>query len=149
VRVSAPSFVDHDRLRELTRREEERLNASASAAMYRRAASVIAGGVTSSHQVRKPWPLYLSRAAGSSLWDVDGVHRVDYHAGFGAMVPGHPTEGSTSRPRVPSSGRCRSPTRRPTSTHTCASSVSLWASLPARRWSLDHGRSTGLDPPDR
>jgi glutamate-1-semialdehyde 2,1-aminomutase len=89
--VSTPRQLDRQRIRELTRREEERLNARTpkSRAMYDRADRVLSGGVASSYQLRDPWPIYLERGEGPVVWDVDGNRMYDFHNGFGSMVQGH------------------------------------------------------------
>ena len=50
--------LDRQRIRELTEREEKRLNerTQASLAMYDRARHVLTGGVASSYQLREPSP---------------------------------------------------------------------------------------------
>ena len=57
--------------------------------MFERARSVLTGGVPSSYQVREPWPIYLERGEGASVWDVDGRRLWDFHNGFGSMPQGH------------------------------------------------------------
>ena len=57
--------------------------------MYERARKSLTGGVSSSYQVRDPWPIYLEKGHGSRVWDVDGNEMVDFHNGFGSMVQGH------------------------------------------------------------
>jgi glutamate-1-semialdehyde 2,1-aminomutase len=83
--------LDRARIAELTEREQKRLDdrTPASRAMYERARQALAGGVASSYQLRDPWPIYLSRGAGSRVWDVDGNELIDFHNGFGSMVQGH------------------------------------------------------------
>ena len=61
----------------------------ASAAMFRRAQGVLVGGVASSYQARKPWPVYLTRGQGPRVWDVDGNEYFDFHNGFSTMLAGH------------------------------------------------------------
>jgi glutamate-1-semialdehyde 2,1-aminomutase len=89
--VSTPRQLDRERIRELTEREEQRLNerTQKSRAMYERADKVLSGGVASSYQLRDPWPIYLERGAGPVVWDVDGNEMFDFHNGFGSMVQGH------------------------------------------------------------
>src|SRR3954468_15620114 len=89
--VSTPRQIDRSRIRELTEREERRLDerTQASRAMYARADEVLAGGVASSYQLRDPWPIYLERGEGPVVWDVDGNETLDFHNGFGSMVQGH------------------------------------------------------------
>ena len=79
--VLSPTVRDRDRLAKLIDREQERLDAStpSSARMYWRAHAVLVGGVASSFQRRKPWPFYLARGQGSSVWDIDGRRMIDFH----------------------------------------------------------------------
>jgi glutamate-1-semialdehyde 2,1-aminomutase len=83
--------IDRARIRELTEREEKRLNqrTSGSRAMFERARETLVGGVASSYQLREPWPMYLSHGRGAKVWDVDGNELLDFHNGFGSMVQGH------------------------------------------------------------
>jgi glutamate-1-semialdehyde 2,1-aminomutase len=89
--ATTPTGIDHQRIDELTEREERRLNdgTPASRAMYERARRVLSGGVASSYQLRDPWPIYLERGEGAVVWDVDGRRMYDFHNGFGSMVQGH------------------------------------------------------------
>ncbi len=43
----------------------------------------------SNYRVLDPYPIYGSRAEGSSLWDSDGNQYLDFNLGFGALVTGH------------------------------------------------------------
>jgi glutamate-1-semialdehyde 2,1-aminomutase len=89
--ASTPTKIDRERIKELTSREEKRLDerTGKSAEMYRRANVTLAAGVASSYQVRDPWPIYLERGEGPKVWDVDGNEMDDFHNGFGSMVQGH------------------------------------------------------------
>ena len=60
-----------------------------SARLARCAPEVLAGGVTSSWQISRPQPVWLSHGAGSKVWDVDGNEYVDMHGGYGAALAGH------------------------------------------------------------
>ena len=79
------------RLDQIIEREEERFRArmARSAAAHEQGSRVLAGGVTSSWQVSRPTPIWVDRAAGSRMWDVDGNQYVDFHNGYGAMLVGH------------------------------------------------------------
>jgi glutamate-1-semialdehyde 2,1-aminomutase len=60
-----------------------------SADMARRASRSLAGGVTSTWQIARPQPVWLSHGAGSKVFDVDGNEYVDLHGGYGVMAVGH------------------------------------------------------------
>src|SRR5437660_8987657 len=60
-----------------------------SAALARRAARSLAGGVTSSWQISHPQPVWISHGAGSQVFDADGNEYVDLHGGYGVMAVGH------------------------------------------------------------
>jgi glutamate-1-semialdehyde 2,1-aminomutase len=83
--------LDRERLRRLTEREAAALDdrTPTSAAMFRRAGAVLAGGVASSFQAREPWPVYLARGEGERVWDVDANEFFDFHNGFSSMLQGH------------------------------------------------------------
>jgi glutamate-1-semialdehyde 2,1-aminomutase len=91
--TTAPARVELDRtrIRELTEREQTRLDerTPGSREMYERARRTLVGGVASSYQLRDPWPIYLSHGQGPRVWDVDGNEMLDFHNGFGSMVQGH------------------------------------------------------------
>ena len=99
--------IDRARIAELTEREQQRLDdsTSASARMYERANRVLSAGVASSYQLRDPWPIYFTHGEGSSVWDVDGTKRIDFHNGFGSMVQGH------AHPAIIDGGRGADPPR--------------------------------------
>lgn len=83
--------LDRTRIKELTLREEEALNARTrkSGEMFEAAKKHLSGGVASSYQLREPWPIYMERGVGPKVWDVDGNEMYDFHNGFGSMVQGH------------------------------------------------------------
>jgi glutamate-1-semialdehyde 2,1-aminomutase len=56
---------------------------------HRRALGSLAGGVTSSWQISRPAPVWLSHGRGSRLWDVDGGEYADFHGGYGVGLAGH------------------------------------------------------------
>ncbi|HEY6478517.1 MAG TPA: aspartate aminotransferase family protein [Streptosporangiaceae bacterium] len=53
------------------------------------AAGSLAGGVTSSWQITRPQPVWLSHGQGSKIYDVDGNEYIDLHGGYGAGLAGH------------------------------------------------------------
>jgi glutamate-1-semialdehyde 2,1-aminomutase len=57
--------------------------------MAGRAGRALAGGVTSSWQITRPQPVWLSHGKGSKVYDVDGNEYVDLHGGYGAALAGH------------------------------------------------------------
>jgi glutamate-1-semialdehyde 2,1-aminomutase len=89
--VQTPAVLDRERIRELTEREERRLDdrTPGSAQMYEWAKKTLSNGVSSSYQVRDPWPIYVAKGKGARVWDVDGTVMLDFHNGFGSMVQGH------------------------------------------------------------
>src|SRR5207244_7289434 len=46
-------------------------------------------GVNSNYRLVDPYPLYVRKAKGSRIWDVDGNEYVDFNMAFGALVAGH------------------------------------------------------------
>ena len=60
-----------------------------SAELDRVARSSLAGGVTSSWQIARPQPIWISHGAGSRIFDADGLEYVDFHGGYGVGVVGH------------------------------------------------------------
>src|SRR5258706_6536667 len=60
-----------------------------SARLAAEAREARAGGVTASWQISRPQPVWLSHAAGSKLYDVDGNEYVDMHGGYGVSLAGH------------------------------------------------------------
>ena len=61
--VNAPVQIDRQRIRELTEREEKRLNERRRSRPRPTSArhDVLSGGVASSYQLRDPWPIYLEQ----------------------------------------------------------------------------------------
>ncbi|MFB3739082.1 MAG: aspartate aminotransferase family protein [Candidatus Velamenicoccus archaeovorus] len=87
--------MDVERLKaraaEITRKEDARLveRTPASAELHARAVRSLPAGVASNFQAHDPYPVYLERGKGSSVWDVDGNEYRDFHGGFGVNVVGH------------------------------------------------------------
>jgi glutamate-1-semialdehyde 2,1-aminomutase len=53
------------------------------------ASGALAGGVTSSWQMTRPQPVWLSHGRGSKIYDVDGNEYVDLAGGYGVTLAGH------------------------------------------------------------
>ena len=62
---------------------------SESAKMFLRAKGVTPGGVMAAIKFFDPYPIYMKRARGSRVWDVDGNEYVDYLMSYGALILGH------------------------------------------------------------
>ena len=60
-----------------------------SARLHARASLVSPGGVQGEGRGARPYPLFMTRAQGSRIYDVDGNEYVDFHASFGAVLVGH------------------------------------------------------------
>ncbi|MBI5581136.1 MAG: aminotransferase class III-fold pyridoxal phosphate-dependent enzyme [Deltaproteobacteria bacterium] len=60
-----------------------------SKALFERARKVMPRGVSHDQWFADPFPIYMSRAKGSHLWDVDGNEYVDYYGGHGGKMLGH------------------------------------------------------------
>ncbi len=60
-----------------------------SAALFARANLVSPGGVQGEGRGATPYPLFMDRAQGSRIWDVDGNEYIDFHSSFGAVLLGH------------------------------------------------------------
>src|SRR5690554_6088239 len=62
---------------------------SRSGQLFTEASAVIAGGVSSDARRVSGVPLYVDRARGAHLWDVDGNRYIDYVLGQGPALLGH------------------------------------------------------------
>src|SRR5262245_30289352 len=56
---------------------------------YQRAEHVLPLGVSSNFRTYEPYPIYIQRAQGSKMWDVDGREYTDFSMCFGALMVGH------------------------------------------------------------
>lgn len=65
----------------------------ASGRLFAEAEKVLPGGVTHSNRYWPPYPLYVERASGSRLHDVDGNEYIDYWVANGTMFMGHANPG--------------------------------------------------------
>jgi glutamate-1-semialdehyde 2,1-aminomutase len=63
-----------------------------SAALYERARRVMPGGVCHNPRYFPPYPLYIDKAEGSRIWDVDGNEYVDLWMGHYVHILGHKPE---------------------------------------------------------
>jgi glutamate-1-semialdehyde 2,1-aminomutase len=87
----ATATPDRPSLTEIIR-EQERIFVARQPESKRLAAEAqgaLAGGVTSSWQISRPQPVWLSHGSGSKLYDVDGNEYVDMHGGYGVSLAGH------------------------------------------------------------
>jgi len=57
--------------------------------LFARANAVTPGGVQGEGRSATPYPLFMTRAQGSRIWDVDGNEYIDFHSSFGAVLLGH------------------------------------------------------------
>lgn len=69
--------------------DEYRRLTPGSAALYGRASARLPAGVTSNVKFFPPYPIYMERAEGARLRDVDGREYLDYCLAFGPLVVGH------------------------------------------------------------
>ena len=82
---------DFERLDSMIDSQEKEFTARQprSAAIDDRARFSLAGGATSSWQIARPQIVWVSRGAGSKVYDADGTEYVDLHGGYGVNVVGH------------------------------------------------------------
>ena len=63
-----------------------------SKALFRKAGKLMPGGVNSPVRAFRSvggQPLFISRARGSKVWDVEGRSYIDYVSSWGPMIVGH------------------------------------------------------------
>ncbi len=60
-----------------------------SGRMFERAEKVFAGGVNHNARFYEPYPILISKAKGSHVWDLDGNRYTDYWMGHMALILGH------------------------------------------------------------
>jgi glutamate-1-semialdehyde 2,1-aminomutase len=91
VAIAERREVDRDRLRELGEREEAayRARAPKSAELYERARQSLPLGAASTFQTYDPFPLFMTEARGSRMWDVDGNEYIDFDMAYGVLAAGH------------------------------------------------------------
>jgi glutamate-1-semialdehyde 2,1-aminomutase len=69
--------------------ERYRSQTKKSREMYEKAERVLPLGVSSNFRTYEPYPIYIQRAQGSKMWDVDGREYTDFSMTFGALMVGH------------------------------------------------------------
>ncbi|MCS7099058.1 MAG: aspartate aminotransferase family protein [Sulfolobales archaeon] len=79
------------RLSDLLAKLEKEFSAKTprSRELFERSRRVLPGGVTYAIRFFKPHPLYIEKAEGTRVWDVDGNEYVDYWMGHGTHILGH------------------------------------------------------------
>jgi glutamate-1-semialdehyde 2,1-aminomutase len=60
-----------------------------SGKMFTRARRVFAGGVNHNPRLYEPYPIFVSKAKGRYIWDLDGNRYTDYWMGHMALILGH------------------------------------------------------------
>jgi glutamate-1-semialdehyde 2,1-aminomutase len=83
--------LSRERLRRIAEREEAgyRDRTPKSAALHARAREAMPLGVASSFQAYDPYPLFMTDARGSRIWDADGNEYIDFDMAFGVLAAGH------------------------------------------------------------
>jgi glutamate-1-semialdehyde 2,1-aminomutase len=91
VTVAERRDVDRDRIRQVGEREEAeyRSRSPRSAELHERARRALPLGVASSFQTYDPYPLFMTDARGSRIWDADGNEYIDFDMAFGVLAAGH------------------------------------------------------------
>ena len=65
--------------------------------LFDQAKKIIPSGVNSPVRFFKPYPFFVKKAQGSSIWDEDGRRYIDYCNGYGAMLLGTYKKGNYLR----------------------------------------------------
>jgi glutamate-1-semialdehyde 2,1-aminomutase len=83
--------ISRARIAEIGAREEAayRDRSPKSAALFDRARQALPLGVASSFQAYDPYPLFMTDARGSRIWDADGNEYIDFDMAFGVLAAGH------------------------------------------------------------
>ncbi|MCB0877189.1 MAG: aminotransferase class III-fold pyridoxal phosphate-dependent enzyme, partial [Solirubrobacterales bacterium] len=82
--------------RRARRRRRRKLNTGKSAELFALAAGLMPGGVNSPVRAMGSIgrdPIFVDRAAGSRIWDVDGNEYVDWVCSWGPLILGHADPG--------------------------------------------------------
>jgi glutamate-1-semialdehyde 2,1-aminomutase len=88
---TAAAVLDRERITQMREREEAayRARTPRSATLHERARHSLPLGVASSFQAYEPYPLFMTDARGSRIWDADGNEYVDFDMAFGVLAAGH------------------------------------------------------------
>jgi glutamate-1-semialdehyde 2,1-aminomutase len=83
--------VNRARVAEIGSREEAeyRRRTPRSAELFERARGSMPLGVASSFQAYDPYPIFMTDARGSRIWDADGNEYIDFDMAFGVLAAGH------------------------------------------------------------
>lgn len=86
-----PITLSRNHVQEIVEREEAefRKRTPRSHEMHERGKQSLPMGVSSSFQAVPPYPLFISHAQGSQVWDLDGNRYTDFHLAFGSLLVGH------------------------------------------------------------
>ncbi|WP_233437666.1 aspartate aminotransferase family protein [Candidatus Korarchaeum cryptofilum] len=60
-----------------------------SGEIFEEVSGMVPFGVNSNYRYADPYPIYMKRAKGSRIWDVDGNEYIDFNMAFGALGIGH------------------------------------------------------------
>ncbi len=60
-----------------------------SAVLFKKSIPMLVGGIGGSAPSYDPYPLYVKRANGSKIWDVDGNEYIDFNLCWGVLLVGH------------------------------------------------------------
>lgn len=74
---------------EFSTRQRYEAQFAKSKALFERARKVMPRGVSHDQWYADPFPIYMKRAEGARLWDVDGNEYIDYYGGHGGKMLGH------------------------------------------------------------
>src|SRR5579885_1631395 len=89
--LQEPITLNRSHVQEIVAHEEAefRKRTPRSLEIHERAKKSLPLGVSSSFQAVPPYPLFISRAEGSKIWDLDDNQYIDFHLGFGSLLVGH------------------------------------------------------------
>jgi glutamate-1-semialdehyde 2,1-aminomutase len=81
--------VQTTRLDEQSVVEHYKSKTPTSAQIFQKATRLTPGGVSAGIKYFEPYPVFMKRAKGSRVWDVDDNEYVDYLMSYGALILGH------------------------------------------------------------